>query len=169
MGIGGASSDVGGDFPDDTGAHLPTDHHDLAGDHSGFSFFTLRNFVAFFTVFGWAGIVANKHEFSPVLVIAFGILCGLLIMLIISVLFYFVSRMVDSGNIDIRNAINQVGSVYLPIKANAGNVGKIQVTVQDSNREMPAITNGEHDLPTGTIVKVTGIASGNTLVVEKAN
>lgn len=169
MGIGGGASDVGDGFPDDTGADMPADHHDLATEHSGFSFFTLRNFVAFFTVFGWAGIVANKHEFAPVMVIAFGIVCGLLIMLIISALFYFVSRMVSSGNIDIRNAVNQIGRVYLPILANAGNVGKIQVTVQDSNREMPAITNGNFNLPTGTVVKVTGVVSGNILVVEKAN
>lgn len=169
IGSGGGSADIGHDVADDVGGDMQGDHPDAADSHSGFSIFTFRNFVAFFAVFGWAGIVGTKNEFSPALVIGFGMLCGLLIMLIISTLFYFISRMTDSGNIDLRNAINQIGNVYLPIKANAGNVGKIQVNVQDSNRDLQAITNGGSDLPTGTVVRVTGIVSGNILVVEKVN
>jgi membrane protein implicated in regulation of membrane protease activity len=168
VGIGGASSDVGEGFTDVAGdGDIPEeiDLSDMAGP--GFSFFTFRNFVAFFTVFGWAGIVGLKQGFSNVMVVLFAIICGLLIMLIISTLFYFISRLTDSGNLDIRNALNKIGKVYIPIKANSGNVGKIQLTVQDSTRELPAITYGEKDLPTGTVVKVTKIVSGNILVVEK--
>ncbi len=169
IGIGGGSADVGHDVIDDPGVDVHSDHTHLSEGHYGFSFFTLRNFIAFFTVFGWAGIVGIKTGFSPAWVIGFGMLCGLVIMVIISTLFYFISRMTDSGNIDLHNAINQIGSVYLPIKAKAGNVGKIQVNVQDSNRELQAITNGGADLPTGTVVRVTGIVSGNILVVERVN
>ena len=168
VGIGGASADIGEDFPDAPGDGLiPEDLDAAAVTGPGFSFFTFRNFVAFFTVFGWAGIVGIKYGFSDVMVVVFAILCGLLIMLIISTLFYFISRLTDSGNLDIRNALNKIGKVYLPVKANSGNVGRIQITVQDSSRELPAITQGEQDLPTGTVVKVTGIVSGNILVVEK--
>ncbi|MBE0638357.1 MAG: NfeD family protein [Bacteroidales bacterium] len=166
IGLDGGSSDVGGDLPDDVGTS-DIDHSHAGADHSGFSVFTFRNFVAFFAVFGWAGIVGIQNNFSDVMVVIFGIACGLLIMLIISTLFYFISRMTDSGNLDIRNAINQIGNVYLPIRANSGNIGKIQITVQDSNREMNAVTHLDQDLPTGTVVRVTGIESGNILVVEK--
>ncbi len=169
IGIGGASSDVGGDVPDDIG-DADFDLNDFAdAAQPSFSFFTFRNFVAFFAVFGWAGIVGIKNGFSDLMVVIFGIVCGLLIMLIISTLFYFISKLADSGNLDIRNTINQVGNVYLPIKANSGNIGKVQVTVQDSNREMRAVTHKDQDLPTGTVIKVTGIESGSILVVEKLN
>jgi membrane protein implicated in regulation of membrane protease activity len=169
IGFGGASSDVGGDVPDDIGAadFEASDITDAA--QSSFSFFTFRNFVAFFTVFGWAGIIGIKNGFSDVMVVLFGIACGLLIMLIISTLFYFISKLADSGNLDIRNTVNQVGNVYLPIRANSGNIGKVQVNVQDSIREMRALTYKDQDLPTGTVIKVTGIESGNILVVEKLN
>jgi glucan phosphoethanolaminetransferase (alkaline phosphatase superfamily) len=167
IGIGGGAGDVGEGIADDI--EIGDDHTDAIGTQQPFSFFTFRNFVAFFAVFGWAGIVGIKNEFSQVMVVLFGIACGLLIMLIISTLFYFISRLADSGNIDIRNALNQIGRVYLPIKANAGNVGRIQVNIQESNRVMQAITNSESDLPTGTVVRVTGIKSGNILLVEKYN
>jgi len=168
IGIGGASTDIGDDMPDSGGVDLEVDDVDFSDStQAGFSFFTFRNFVAFFAVFGWAGIVGIKNGFSEVWVVLFGIACGLLIMFIISTLFYFISRLVDSGNIDIRNSINQIGKVYLPMKANAGNVGQIQLNVQDSNRVMPSITKADYDLPTGTVIKVTGVVSGNILVVEK--
>lgn len=169
LGLGGASSDVGSDMPDDVG-DADFDVNDFAdAAQPSFSFFTFRNFVAFFAVFGWAGIVGIKNSFSDVMVVLFGIGCGLLIMLIISSLFYFISKLADSGNLDIRNTINQVGNVYLPIKANAGNIGKVQINVQDSNRELSALTHKDQDLPTGTVIKVTGIASGRILIVEKLN
>lgn len=170
VGIGGTSSDVGEGFTDVAGdGDIPEDIDLSEAAGPGFSFFTFRNFVAFFTVFGWAGIVGLKQGFSDVMVVIFAIVCGLLIMLIISTLFYFISRLTDSGNLDIRNTLNKIGKVYLPIKAHSGNVGKIQITVQDSSRELPAITHGEIDLPTGTVVKVVNIVSGNILVVEKVS
>nr|NQU92635.1 hypothetical protein [Bacteroidota bacterium] len=173
---GGGISDASGLDPD-TGTDLQMDLDSDANlpDHSSFSaievpqfsVFTFRNFVAFFAVFGWAGIAGIHYDFSTIWVILFAAICGLTTMLIISSLFYFISKLADSGNMDIRNAINQVGNVYIPIKGNAGNVGKIQVNIQDSNREMRAITNHQEDLPTGTVVRVTGIVSGDILVVEK--
>ncbi len=169
MGIGGASSDVGGDVPDDIGSPDYEVDSFAEAAQSSFSFFTLRNFIAFFTVFGWAGIVGINNGFSEVMVVIFGIACGLLIMLVISTLFYSISKLTDSGNLDIRHAINRIGKVYIPVKARAGSIGKIQITIQDSNREMQAVTHQDQDLATGTVVRVTGIESGNILIVEKLN
>jgi len=187
VGLDGASSDVGDGLSDGSGLDLDIDtdvdidvdidadvdpdaapDQNVAGhDTPMFSFFTFRNFVAFFAVFGWAGIVGIHNDFGKGWTIAFAIVLGLAMMFVVSGLFYFMNRMVDSGTMNIRNALNQVGNVYIPIKANAGNTGKIQVNIQDSIREMNAITRREEDLPTGTVVRVTGIVSGNILVVEK--
>jgi hypothetical protein len=76
-------------------------------------------------------------------------------------------KMADSGNISVKNAIGATGKVYIPIKANKGNVGKVQVTFQGSIREMQAVTLQDMDLPTNSIIKVTGIAGDNILLVEK--
>jgi len=185
-GMGGEDTDIGGGDTDISGldldAEVDIDISDMdaseaagsAGDLSdmdpSFHFFTIRSFIAFFTLFGWAGIAAIDAGLSKTITIIIAITAGLVAMGLISTLFYFVSKMVDSGGaLRIKNALNKVGDVYIPVKANAGNVGKIQITIQGSLREMQAITKKEEDLSTGTVVRVTGIVSNSILVVEKFN
>ncbi len=183
VGISGSSDDFDTHMPDSTDIDLDTDvtaesefhdggiHHDgiEVTDHGGlpFAVFTFRNFIAFFTVFGWAGITGIHADFPTFWTIVFATVLGIGMMFLISLLFYSIGKLVESGNMDIHNAINQVGNVYIPIKANRGNIGKIQVNIQDSLREMRAITKQDEDLPTGTVIKVIGIVSGNILVVKK--
>ncbi|MBT7825028.1 MAG: hypothetical protein HN600_00400 [Bacteroidetes bacterium] len=177
VGMDGGSSDIGDvdtDVPDidvDTEADGVFNHDD--GLHAGdgvpqFGIFTIRNFIAFFTIFGWAGIAGNRADLNTAWVIIIATVLGVLAMLIISALFYFISKLADSGGaLDMRNAVNKIGTVYLPINAKSGNIGKIQIMVQDSLHELKALTKQDEDLSTGTVVKVIGLASSNVLIVEK--
>jgi membrane protein implicated in regulation of membrane protease activity len=180
-GMGGSDADVGGGDTDISGLDLDEDidldmdaggtdgaDSDMSDVTPAFHFFTIRNFIAFFTMFGWAGIAAIKNGFSVsgTIAIAFG--AGLVAMLIVSALFYFLSKMQDSGGtLNIRNALGKTGEVYIPVLGESKNIGKIRITVQGTLREMQAITKGEDDLPTGTVVKVTGVMNDNILKVEK--
>ncbi len=131
-----------------------------------FSFFTIRNFVAFFTMFGWTGIVAINGGFSKGQTITFAFIMGLVIMFIISALFYFFHKLTDSGNLKMNNALGKTAQVYIPIKANSKNIGKVHIAVQSSVREMKAITKGDEDLATGRMVIVVEIIGTDTLAVE---
>ena len=168
-GIGGGATDPGADIPD-MQTDISSVSHDLSHSNEdagpGFSFFTLRNFIAFFTVFSWSGLALNNAGISIGITITLAVLIGIVAMLIISALFYFTMKMADSGNVSVKNAIGATGKVYLPIKANNGNVGKVQVTFQGSIREMQAVTMLDKDLSTNTIIKVTGLADENILIVE---
>ncbi|MEZ5197313.1 MAG: hypothetical protein R2764_13220 [Bacteroidales bacterium] len=180
-GMGGGDSDIGGGETDMSGLDLDADPDVEISDASNtgdashitdfdpsFHFFTVRNFIAFFTMFGWAGIAAWNEGLSKTWTITIAVIVGLITMAVVTALFYYISKLQDEGgSIKIGNALNQIGNVYLPIKASAGNVGKVQITVQDSLREMPAITNDDIDLPTGTVIKVVGIVSKSILVVQK--
>ncbi len=183
-GMGGGDSDIGGGETDISGMDLEvdtdidlsdisdasdvTDASDITDFDPSFHFFTVRNFIAFFTMFGWAGIAAWNEDMSKTWTIIIAIIAGLITMGVVTALFYYISRLQDAGgSIKITNALNQIGNVYIPIKAHAGNVGKVQITIQESLREMPAITKGEEDLATGTVVKVVGIVSNSILVVQK--
>lgn len=183
-GMGGSDSDIGGGETDVSGLDLDADTDiDLstAIDSStaaetivdldpSFHFFTIRNFIAFFTLFGWAGIAAWNEGMSRTTTIFIAIAAGLLAMLIITSLFYFISKLQDSGGgLKINYALNQIGNVYIPIRAKGGNVGQVQIPIQGSVREMQAITRGEEDLKTGTVVRVIGIVSNSILVVEKVD
>lgn len=92
---------------------------------------------------------------------------GTAVLFLVAGLFYLIYRLAASGTLNIANALNQVGNVYIPIQANGGNIGKIQITVQGSLREVQAMTDGKEDLPTGTVIKVIKIISDNILLVEK--
>jgi membrane protein implicated in regulation of membrane protease activity len=169
-GIGGGATDPGADITD-IQTDISTAGHDISHSNEdagpGFSFFTIRNFIAFFTVFSWSGLGFINAGLGLGLTIVLSVLLGGLAMLVISSLFYFTSKMVGSGNILVKNAIGATGKVYLPIKAAKGNIGKVQVTFQGSIREMQAITEQDSDLPTNTIIKVTGLADESILIVEK--
>lgn len=180
-GMGGGDADIGGGDTDISGMDLDvdadvdlsdishsSDSYDITDIDPSFHFFTVRNFIAFFTMFGWAGIAAWNEGMDKTWTIVIAIAAGLITMAVVTALFYYISKLQDSGgSIKIKNALNQIGNVYLPIKADGGNVGKVQITIQNSLREMPAITKGDMDLATGTVVKVVGIVSNSILVVQK--
>ena len=177
--MGGSDADVGDmDIPDSDvdldmdASELDADTDmDLGNDFDAtppFHFFTVRNFIAFFTLFGWAGIAAWDNGMSKTWTIVIAIAAGLVAMLVVASLFYFISKLVDSGGaMNYRNAINKVGNVYIPITANSGNIGKIQINIQGSLRECQAITRGNEDLKTGSVVKVVGVTSNDILIVQK--
>ena len=88
-------------------------------------------------------------------------------MVLTSLLFYWMGKMAESGTLRIKNAIGVVGEVYLPIGANRSEIGKIQIKVQGSLRELEAITDNNEELKTNTIIKVLEVVSDELLLVEK--
>jgi len=133
----------------------------------GFQFFTFKNVVAFFTIFGWTGVTCIDNGLSTSITLILSILAGLIMMVITSSIFYWVHKLAESGTLKIKNAIGVIGEVYLPIGAERSSMGKVQIKVQGSLRELEAITDELEDLSTGTMVKVTEIVSAEILLVEK--
>ncbi len=148
---------------------MEADLSDLNGDDGGvgFQFFTFKNVIAFFTIFGWTGIVCVDNQVSSTVTIIVSVIAGLLMMVITSLLFLWMGKMAESGTLRIKNAIGVVGEVYLPIGANRSEIGKIQIKVQGSLRELEAITDDNEELGTNTIIKVLEVVSDELLLVEK--
>ncbi|RPD96638.1 hypothetical protein EGM88_09760 [Aureibaculum marinum] len=132
----------------------------------GFQFFTLKNLIAFFTIFGWTGVVCSGSGLSSGITLIISVVAGLLMMVATSSLFYFMHKLAEDGTLKIKNAIGTIGEVYLPIGANRSKTGKVQIRVQGALRELEALTDENKDLPTGTVVKVTEIVSAEILLVE---
>ncbi len=133
----------------------------------GFQFFTFKNVIAFFTIFGWTGIICIENQLTTTATITISTIAGLIMMVLTSLLFFWMSSLAQSGTLNINNAIGEVGEVYLPIGANRSKIGKIQIKVQGSLRELEAITEAKEDLKTTTIIKVIGVVSNELLLVEK--
>ncbi|MDV7186378.1 hypothetical protein R3X25_03715 [Lutibacter sp. TH_r2] len=147
---------------------MDADASDFEADDGGvgFQFFTFKNVVAFFTIFGWTGITCLDNGLSIGLTLILSVIAGLLMMVLTTSLFFWMNKLSTSGTLKIKNAIGVIGEVYLPIGAKRSKMGKVQIKVQGSLRELEAITDNEEELKTGTMVKVTEIVSAELLLVE---
>ncbi len=131
-----------------------------------FRFFTFRGLIAFFSIFGWTGaILAGKS--STVVAVIGATLAGLTAMFVVGYLFYIMTKLQSSGNIAYINAIGKTGEVYLTIPPNNQGKGKVMLTVQERLIECSAMTKGDAPIKTGETVKVIGLLSDHTLIVEK--
>jgi hypothetical protein len=147
------------------------DHHDAHGhdshfeDGAGFNVFTIKNLIAFFCIFGWVGIASVDSGVSTVLAFVFASLGGLVVMILMTTLVYYLAKASVDGTMKFKNAIGVAGEVYLTIPANRGSVGMVQLKVQGSMRTLEAITDDDKDIPTGKMIKVMKVMNNNLLVV----
>ncbi|NQU85818.1 MAG: hypothetical protein HQ541_08665 [Mariniphaga sp.] len=157
----------GGDMDSDVDVDSDVDGGLADGDSIPFQFISLKNIVAFFTVFGWSGIGFIHSGLDTWLVILLSMICGLLMMVAMATLFYFMSRLAESGTLKMNNAIGKLGEVYLIIPAKRKGLGKVQLNVQGSLRTLDAITDESEDLPTSSIIHVLDVIDEHILLVEK--
>ena len=155
----------------DMDGHDAAGHSDAAvGDDSGIGheFFTIKNMIAFFTMFAWVGIAAYNGGLSKGVSVLLASGAGLTMVFLMVILLRNVGKLKYSGTMQIKNALNQVGNVYLFIPGQRRGTGKVHVRVQGSLHELDAITDDATDIATGSIVKVTGIIDEGLLLVTAA-
>lgn len=143
---------------------------DIDGDYGiGFQFLSFKNLMGFFTIFGWSGIACLDEGLSKGLTILISVICGLFMMLAMAAIFYYLGKLQSSGTLKLKNALNQVGEVYLAIGANRSKIGKVSVTVQGTLRELEALTDQNEDLVFGNVVRVKDVTDNGILIVELLN
>ncbi len=133
----------------------------------GFQFLSFKNLMGFFTIFGWTGIACMNEGYSHVVTVAISVFCGLLMMLAMAALFYYLGKLTSSGSLKLKNALNGVGEVYLTIGANRSKMGKVMIKVQGGLRELEALTDENTDLKQGDIITVTQVTDNGVLIVNK--
>lgn len=142
------------------------DHHDV--DHStdhdvaSFKLLTVRNAVAFFTMFGWTGIAMIHSEYSKVATLVVAFLVGSVMMFAVSLIFIGISKLAQTGNINLKTLVGCQGTVYLTIPIQG--FGKVNVNGPTKIIEMKA--KAKEEIPTGTLVKVVEIID-DIVTVEK--
>lgn len=133
---------------------------------SPFQLFTFRNLVNFLLGTSWAMIAFEEIFENPTWWIIVSVIVGVLLVTAVMMMFRFFSRMEQNGTVDINNAVNCKGNVYLKIPAAKKGEGKVQIAIQGAVREYNALTEGG-ELETGTPVVVRKVVNGNTLIVER--
>jgi len=146
--------------------HQHVEHMDDSTDHGlGFRVFTFKNLIAFFTLMGWSGLACLQSGLNIYIVIGISVICGFLMMLLMAALYYFAGKMTQSGTLNIEGALDKIGETYIPIPSQRKGMGKIQLKLQGSFREMDAITDDLEDIPTGAEIKVLQIVNNQILLV----
>lgn len=141
--------------------------HTGDGVAGGLNVLTIRGLVAFFSLFGWSGLLFLQLGLNWLLALFLAVQVGIIGMVAVAFILREALRLQADGTLDIRNALGRDGSVYLTIPARRAAPGKVNVVVQEQMREFEAVTDIEEPIPTGAEIVVIGITGGDTLVVSK--
>lgn len=139
------------------------------GDPS-MNLYTFRNLVNFLLGMSWTAILLKDSIASKALLMLIAFAVGALLVFAVMMLFKGLSKMQQSGNIDVyKSAAGCNGKVYLTVPAERSGTGKVQISINNSVREYDAITDSEDDLKTGTSIRVVEVLDATTLLVEEIN
>jgi hypothetical protein len=129
------------------------------------NWFTLKSLIFFMTSFTWTVILCRQNDFGVLSSVIIGFISGMTLITILSSLTLFMKKLQHSGTMSYDSVIGKTGIVYLPIPLVG--IGKINITIQGTERELDAIAHSDVKfvIETGTIVEVINHISG--LIVVK--
>ncbi len=140
--------------------------HGGGGHADGLSIVSIRTITAFFFGFGWSGALAIRNGYSTLVAALIGCLVGAIFMSIVYSIMRLIYSLRASGTVEYRNAVGQIGDVYVSIPAKESGPGQVQVLVQGRMRVVPAFTKAGRNLSGGSKIKVVGLIDERTLLVE---
>lgn len=137
------------------------------GDHdSGLGILSMRSITAFFTGFGWGGVVAIKEGFGLTAAIVAALATGGALMAAVVAMMRGFASLRHSGTLDYANAVGNVGSVYVAVPGAMAGPGQIEVLVQGRAAIVQAFTRSPERLPPRARVRVVETLDQQTVVVE---
>ncbi len=152
----GLDSDADGDFDVDPDVD----------DGAGIGILSIRTVTAFFTGFGWGGVAALESGMALVPAVLVAVLAGGILMAGVFFLMRALYAMRYSGTLDYRNAVGEVGTVYLPVPGAMEGQGQVEVRVQGRLCVIQALTRVDQRLPNQSRVRVVDVVDQQTVLVE---
>ena len=136
------------------------------GEGGATGIFSIRSIGSFFTGFGWTGamFLQNGHSVGAATLAA--TLVGSLILAGFLSLMRWLHSFKSDGTVNYKNAVGNVGSVYIPIPPNRKGMGQIQVEVQGRLAVINAVSDSEEKLENRTAVRVDSLVDSRTLLVK---
>jgi len=158
---------IGLDFDSDVDIDTDAGHVDL---HTGydvdpsFTLFSVRSIIAFFTFFGWVGVISLANGVTLPLTLVLATVSGLIAMFFVAIILYQLVKLSEVGTLYIDEALGKYGEVYIPVPAERSGKGRVTVEFENKTMELDALTDGPL-LKTGTVVYVFKVFEDNTLLV----
>jgi hypothetical protein len=139
---------------------------DLQHGDAPFQLFSFRNLVNFLLGLGWSGIAFYDTIENKTILTLIALLIGTAFVGLFFFMMKQIQGLAENNTFLLKDTLNQTGQVYLSIPPNKSGKGKVQISAKGSSHELDAITNSEHKLETGTMIRVVSIEN-NLLLVEK--
>jgi hypothetical protein len=136
------------------------------GEGGATGIFSIRSIGSFFTGFGWTGAMFMQNGHSVGVATLAATVVGSLILAGFLSLMRWLHSFKTDGTVNYKNAIGNVGSVYIPIPPNRKGMGQIQVEVQGRLSVINAISDNEEKIENRTAVRVKSLVDTRTLLVE---
>ncbi len=149
-------------FGFDTDTDGDMDFDGVSGD---FPLFSAKAIVAFFTFFGWTGILMINQDKALFSILFASFISGFLAMILVSNLFRIFNRLSETGNMDPLEMTFKTGNVYLRIPGQQSGKGKIHITMNNRLIEVNAVTDGP-EIPFGFEIKVIEVIHSDLVLVE---
>lgn len=145
-------------------------HHDVdlsGGVHdSGLGLLSIRTITAFFVGFGWGGVIILNHGHTLPAAVFGGFATGVAFLLTTAFLIRNLLRLQSSGNLNYRNAIGVVGTVYSTIPGAERGGGQLELLLQGRLTIAEAYTKAAYDLKPNSKARVVDLIGESTLLVE---
>ena len=136
------------------------------GDGGATGIFSIRSIGSFFTGFGWTGAMFLQNGHSVVVATLAGALVGSLILAGFLGLMSWLHGFKTDGTVNYKNAVGNVGTVYIPIPPKRKGMGQIQVDVQGRLSTVDAVSDSEEKIENRTPVRVDSLVDKRTLLVK---
>lgn len=164
---GGVDFDVGTDL---SGIDGDVSGHDVGNpaDAGAMRLFTFQGIITFLCVFAWSAILTYMGTNSILLSLLVGFVLGAGAMFGVAKIIQASAKLAQNGNINAKNYLGELGTVYLVIPAAEKGRGKVNISLGERYVEFDAITEDADDIPGGTSVRVVDVRSESLLVVERA-
>jgi hypothetical protein len=149
---------VGGDVDFDIGE---------VGEGGSTGIFSIRSVGSFFVGFGWTGAMLLERGYGVGVATLGATIMGSLILSCFVAMMRWMQGMKSDGTIDYKNAIGNIGTVYIPISPRRKGIGQIEVQLQGRLAVVGAVTDEEEKIETRTAVRVKDLIDTRTLLVER--
>jgi len=130
---------------------------------SDFSIFTLKNLLAFLTMFSWSGMACIKFGFGALATLSISTGAGVLMVTILSSLFLLMNKLINENIPRIADAVGKNAKVYCKIPKNGR--GQVSVVINGSLHTIDAVTKNGKSFNTGDSVEIVE-AKETELVVD---
>lgn len=147
-----------------SGEHEHGAETDAADTTEAFRLLSIRSIITFFTLFTWGGALYLERKTAVPMAMLYAIAWGLAGMILIALVFHWMRKLTETGNLDLNTCVGRQGTVYLDIQE--GTLGEIRVNVSGVATHVKARTADSKELKAGVPVTITRVLDQSTVEVK---